>query len=62
MKPSGLLLAVIGVWVLSQVLAGNALKRLGVVDGEKSSGSSSSTPPPADGYGPGYRDGNGRPL
>lgn len=31
MNPSGVLLVVAGVWVLCQVLGGNALKRLKVV-------------------------------
>lgn len=29
---SGILLALVGVWVLTQVLGGNALGRLGVID------------------------------
>lgn len=30
MKPGGLLLVIAGVWVLCQVLGGNALERLGI--------------------------------
>lgn len=33
MKPGGVVLLVVGVWVLTQVLAGQALERLGVVGG-----------------------------
>lgn len=31
MKPGGVVLMIAGVWVLTQVLAGNMLQRLGVV-------------------------------
>jgi len=33
MNTSGIFVTLVGVWVLSQVLAGNALVRLGIVDG-----------------------------
>lgn len=66
MKPGGVLLVVAGVWVLCQVLGGNALARLGV-DGRQSDGgpdpfADPGVPRPDDGYGRGYRDGSGRPL
>lgn len=34
MKPGGVLLVVAGVWVLCQVLGGQALQRLGLVEAE----------------------------
>lgn len=39
MKPGGVLLVIAGVWVLCQVLGGNALKRLGL-EKEAAGGSS----------------------
>ncbi|WP_420118976.1 hypothetical protein [Micromonospora sp.] len=63
MRPSGLVLVIGGVWVLCQVLAGRALQRLGLTD---ATGPDPFAPPgvarPDDGYGPGFRDGQGRPL
>lgn len=68
-KPAGLLLMLGGVWVLCQVLGGDALKRLGVtgkaVDDPASGGrlgGGIDVPHPDDGYGDGYRDGKGNPL
>jgi hypothetical protein len=60
-KAGGLVLVIAGVWVLCQVLGGDALARLGVagpVEPDRDIG----VPVPDDGYGPGFRDGNGRPL
>lgn len=34
MRPGGVLLVLAGVWVLCQVLGGNALERLGVIGNE----------------------------
>lgn len=66
MKPGGLLLVIAGVWVLCQVLGGSALQRLGVDGGAAGDGPDPFAQPgvqrPDDGYGPGYRDGSGRPL
>lgn len=31
MNPAGLVLVIVGLWVSSQVLAGNALQRLGII-------------------------------
>lgn len=42
MKPGGIVLVLAGVWVLCQVLGGNALVRLGIV----SDGSDSPAPAP----------------
>ena len=61
MKPGGLLLVIGGVWVLCQVLGGNALQRLGLEPaGEPNR--DIGVPVPDDGYGRGFRDGTGRPL
>lgn len=38
MNTSGILIAVVGVWVLVQVLRGNMLQRLGIIPGSGNSG------------------------
>lgn len=53
MKPSGILLVLGGVWVLCQVLGGNALGRLNITGG----GSSSSTGSTGSGSGSGGSSG-----
>jgi hypothetical protein len=46
MNPGGVLLVVIGVWVVAQVLAGDALGRLNLTGGTPTPSSSSSQPVP----------------
>lgn len=62
MKPGGLVLVVAGVWVLCQVLGGDALARLGIAGDRPEPNRDIGVPRPDDGYGPGFRDGQGRPL
>lgn len=68
MRPGGLLLVIAGVWVLTQVLAGDALQRLGLIektepadDAPASPGPGFPTVPRPPGYA-GPTDGWGRPL
>lgn len=57
------MLIVAGVWVLAQLLGGDALGRLGIFEAaDKPDRASVPVPIPDDGYGPGFRDGWGRPL
>lgn len=44
MRPSGILLLVAGAWVLSQILAGDALGRLGITGATTKSGSKDTAP------------------
>lgn len=64
MKPGGVLLVVAGVWVLCQVLGGNALKRLGLDEREVPAAPDSAfgVTPPDRGYQRVPHDGHGRPL
>lgn len=67
MNTSGVLVLIAGAWVLCQVLGGGALGRLGIIPiGDPAAGGrlgdGIDVPAPDDGYGPGYRDGSGRPL
>ncbi|WP_165878302.1 hypothetical protein [Micromonospora sp. MW-13] len=48
--------------MLCQVLGGNALGRLGLTSPSRDPFAQPGVQRPDDGYGPGYRDGNGRPL
>ena len=57
----GVLLVVAGVWVLSQVLAGKALQRLGLLQGVGVSVKDPVTAPD-NGYNDIPHDGHGRPL
>ena len=63
MKPGGVLLVLAGVWVLCQVLGGNALKRLGLDKATDTAGSGSAFPSvPDKGYNNVPHDAQGRPL
>ncbi len=44
MRPAGILLMVVGVWVTTQVFAGNALQRMGVLPKASSDGGGSLIP------------------
>lgn len=59
MNAGGLVLVVVGLWVVCQVLGGNALERLGVVDAESASDNGSRNvapgqPQPGPGMGNGF--------
>lgn len=56
--PAGVLLTVAGVWVLAQILGGNALGRLGITGEPTKPGTTSSGP---DILAPGPAPGNGGP-
>lgn len=56
MKPGGVLLVLAGVWVLCQVLGGNAIKRLGLEAG------TTADTPKAGPVPPGTKDPLGRPY
>lgn len=56
----GVLLMVVGAWVLTQVLAGHALQRLGLVG--STGGLQDPTYAPDQGYNNVPHDGQGRPL
>jgi len=66
MKPGGVLLVLAGVWVLCQVLGGNALERLGVTGGAADSdtdeGRFGGLNVPDRGYDNVPHDAQGRPL
>lgn len=63
MNPGGVVLVVAGVWVLCQVLGGDALKRLGIVGQTTDSGSSSEFPGvPDQGYSNVPHNAQGYPL
>lgn len=64
MRPGGVLLALAGVWVLCQVLGGNALDRLGLVGRATADGADEREFPnvPDRGYNNVPHDAWGRPL
>ena len=61
MKPGGVLLVIAGVWVLCQVLGGNALKRLGIEPAAAAPNAPEFTVPDR-GYNDIPHDAQGRPL
>lgn len=62
MRPGGVLLVIAGVWVLCQVLGGNALKRLGLEPGGNDGTVMDGLTVPDRGYGHVPHDAQGRPL
>jgi hypothetical protein len=63
MRSGGVLLVIAGVWVLCQVLGGNALERLGVISGDTSSTSTKQFPNvPDNGYSNVPHNAQGYPL
>lgn len=63
MNKGGVVLAIAGVWVLCQVLGGDALNRLGVTGQQTDSGDSKEFPNVPDrGYNNVPHDAQGRPL
>ncbi|HTF08534.1 MAG TPA: hypothetical protein VK659_10235 [Asanoa sp.] len=63
MKPGGVLLVVAGLWVLAQVLGGNALVRLGLITDTGGAGNDVDNLIPAPPGGrKGSTDGRGLPL
>ena len=55
----GAVLILAGVWVLAQIFAGSALRRLGISGSSTQPGNSSATPPPSGGTGQGGGSGGG---
>lgn len=53
----GVTLMVLGVWVIAQVTAGDALSRLGLFSGSSPASLDSSSSGPATSFGPGYASG-----
>lgn len=62
MNPAGILIAIAGVWVVSQVFAGNALERLGILRPDTAGGSGGVVPPIGPGLAPYVPGGDKNPV
>lgn len=62
MRPAGLLLVVVGIWVTTQVFAGNALQRMGVLPKAAASGGGGPSLPGKDDVMPYLPGGDKNPI